>query len=63
MLAEVPVTVPEAVAAVQAKLAPDGVDVKAILVGVPEQMLSDDGVAVATGSGLAVTVPASTRLL
>ncbi len=62
-LAEVPLTVPEAVEAVHAKLAPEGTEVRAILVAVPEQIACEEGVAVRTGSGLAVTDPAKTLML
>ena len=54
-LAEVPFTVPVAVAAVHAKLAPVGVEVKAMEVAVPLQIVADDGVAVAVGFGFTVT--------
>jgi hypothetical protein len=54
-LAEVPFTVPLAVAAVQAKLAPVGIDVKAMFVAVPLQVVADAGVAVAVGFGFTVT--------
>jgi hypothetical protein len=48
-------TVPLAVDTVQAKLAPVGVDVNAILVVLPEQIDKDEGVAVAVGLGFTVT--------
>jgi hypothetical protein len=54
-LAEVPFTVPLAVAAVQAKLAPVGVDVNAMSVALPLQMVAEAGVAVAFGLGFTVT--------
>ena len=47
-------TVPLAVAAVQAKDAPVGVDVNAILVAEPLKIFADDGVAVAEGFGFTV---------
>ena len=48
-------TVPLAVTAVQAKLAPVGVEVKAIFVAKPLQIVADAGVAVAVGFGFTVT--------
>ena len=54
-LAEVPFTVPLAVAAVHAKLAPVGVEVNAMFVAVPLQMAADAGVAVPVGFGFTVT--------
>ena len=54
-LADVPVTVPLAVAAVHAKDAPVGVDVNAMFVAVPLQTDADAGVAVAVGVGFTVT--------
>ena len=53
-LADAPFTVPLAVAAVQAKDAPVGVDVNAILVAEPLKIFADDGVAVAEGFGFTV---------
>ncbi len=52
--AEAPLTVPEAVAAVHAKLAAAGLEVRAIAVLPPEQIESEEGVAVAAGLGLTV---------
>ena len=54
-LADVPFTVPLAVADVQAKDAPVGIDVNAIFVAEPLQIFADEGVAVADGFGLTVT--------
>ena len=41
---------------VQSKVAPVGVELKAIAVGVPEQIVDAAGVAVTVGVGLTVTV-------
>ena len=54
-LADVPLTVPLAVAAVHAKLAPVGVEVNAMFVAEPLQIVAEAGVAVAVGFGFTVT--------
>ena len=54
-LADVPLTVPFAVTAVHAKLAPVGVEVKATFVAEPLQIVAEVGVAVAVGFGFTVT--------
>ena len=54
-LVEVPFTVPLAVTAVHANVAPVGVDVKAMFVPVPLQIVAEAGVAVAVGFGFTVT--------
>ena len=53
--ADEPVTVPLAVAAVHANVAPVGVEVNAILVAEPLQVDAEVGVAVAAGFGFTVT--------
>ena len=57
-LADVPLTVPLAVTAVQAKLAPVGVEVKAMFVTEPLQIVAEAGVAVAAGNAFTVKVTA-----